>query len=193
MEIRVHVKDGEEFSFVQKDEELIDRILSTINPFRLFQREQIVIQGATTTIGFSAKSIECIEFLTDRKLDWPSAGGLEDVVSLSEESFSMESERRAGQDMRKVQIAVKKGDIVDGLGIYVMESGKRFYFIYSIKVHGRLDARKRIQYFLDSWGFPARRESGGYLLINPKNISQWSLHPGPPVAPTDAWYVNRIE
>jgi len=193
MEVWLHQTDGERFVFHQDDENQAARMFASIEPFRFFRKPQIIIQGRTATHGFSPASIEAVEFFGDVGKKWELAGGLQDCMAISEDRYLREFDKRTGLEARRVQVNVKMGEPVTGLGVYTMKSGRRFYFIYEVVAQGRLDARSRIQSFLDSWGFPARRESGGWLLVNPKNITQWSLHPGPPVAPTDAWYASRIE
>lgn len=191
MEIRVQVNDGETFRFQQEDPAIAEEILKSVHPARFFATPQIIIQGHGETGGFSSPFVECIEFITDAEAPWLQAQANERFTTISKEEF--EKRRTELENPPETAAGAQPGREFQGIAEFVLRSGTRAYFEYSVFARDRLEQRMLLQNFLIHPSFHAYRQGGGHVLINPHNVSRWVMLPGPPELPKAAWHADRLE
>ena len=191
MKIVVHVTHGKSFVFEQPDPVEAGGILGGVHPNRLFAQPQIIIQGTTSTSGFATPAVEAVEFHTEVEIEWLKHGGPGLLTSVDRETFAAALAERKGQ-LAALRNKLAPGDRIFGQGEMVMRSDRRFYLHFESVVGGQLDMRHNLSAFLEARSMAAMLPEGGALLINPANIVRWTLYPGPPDVPRNAWPASRI-
>lgn len=192
MDILIHVIDNEVFTFRQEDPQAIRAILATVQPKNLFNRHQLVVQGLTSTSGFACLSIEWIEFLLEEETGWQLPPAAMDARSVTRETWERNTAGHE-EDFREQMQAMRPGQLRVAYIELVMRSGQRLFLEHAGSVAGRIEQRASVQSFLEPGGIYARREGGGHVIINPHNVTRWSMRPGVKNPPQNHWPASLID
>ncbi len=190
MEISIHIADGESFSFVQPDEQEIQKIFTNAQPNRIFTNKQILVYGKMAVSSFNASAIEYIEFDTDKEVNWPKIQQLNEAHIVDEEEFknimTMLSRKYKGT---RDDIGV--GDEVHGAMELILRSGKKLFVGYKTTAKQGVEARQGLTHLFNQPALHFDRFPQGKIIINTEAISRYAIYPGPPTAPTNSWVATR--
>ncbi len=189
MNITIHVSNGESFRFAQPDKETALKVLDGFQPNRLFTRPQILVHGSFSVSGFSSKEVEFIEFETDLEPGWTNRQRMESLQVLAKEDFD-EALMKLTRRLEK-GLSTEDESAFHGLVDFRFLSGRELYLRAAFEKLGSIDDRHRLQSFFESEGFAARMSRGGWTVINTRAIVRYTIQPGPPTAPLNAWVAAR--
>ncbi len=186
LEIRLYLIDGSQACFKQMDAGISQRIVSQIQPERIFSQPYLAMAGASSLTGIPCSKVAAIEFVTEVYPGWAFPKEISDIVEITEDSF------RAGfisfrQALRIRAQTPEVGDPYVSYGELLLAGGKKIH----VEVHGVIrnivEQRRLVHQVFYAPCLTARRREGGALLVNPANLLTVEFSPGPREAPNTAW------
>lgn len=183
MKIHILLSNRETYTYVVKSEERARDLLNEIVPPKLFSRQRLIIQGATSVSGFACPHVEWVEFETEHAPPWAYINqGIERLERISETEF---------QELIVRQSAGANEDEI--FAEFVMRSGRHLFVRIMLVSESAGGFRQLIAHLLDGGGFDVMDDdSGRRLIVNPSNIARWNVHPAPktPLPEQFAWMAN---
>ena len=184
MDIRIHVTDGETFTFNQKNQVIAENILKSIRPNKMFTQPRIIIQDSISISVFACYRVEWIEFITKIDPGWLAPHGPKSLKLISEREYEervalkeLEIETRERPTPAEAALSMKV------LLSFVMRSGQQ---LFAETTHFRS------QYSPEPNGVYGKRNKDGHVLINPQNIIQWTVNCTFADTARNAWEANRV-
>lgn len=183
MKIHILLSDRETYTYVVESDERARDLLNEIVPPKLFTRPRLILQGTTSVSGFACAHVEWVEFETDHAPPWGYTNqGIERLERITEAEFQELIVRQSS--------GATQGEIFAEL---VMRSGRHLFVRIMPVSETAGEFRQVIAHLLDGGGFDvADEDSGCRLIVNPKNIARWNVHPAPdkPLPGQIAWLAN---
>lgn len=195
LEFHIYATDGEVTRFVQDDAAEAQKILSQIQPNRLFAQKQIIIAGLRSLNAFQTSAVGRIDLIMEGHPGWPFHHGISDAVQITEAEFRERyrpeetGTTRTGQEITPGQSVTLFAavDLLDCEGVYLEVSTKA-----QSETLTPIDTGLLIQQFFAQPVLHARRQGGGAILINPANVVRLTFFPGPRETPPGAWPARYV-
>lgn len=186
LEIRIHLIDGSETRFRQTDADTARRIISQVQPERVFSLPYLAITGTSSLTGIPCPKITAIEFVTSVFPLWSFPPEITDIAEISEEGF------RAGflsfREALKMRVKTPEvGDPYVSYGEIALSGGKKVHVEVRGVIRNVVEQRRLVHQVFTAPCLIARRREGGALLVNPANLLTVEFSPGPREAPSTAW------
>jgi hypothetical protein len=191
LQIRVHGVDGSIATFTQDKPALVRRILEDCQNPHFFTQDRITIAGQHSVTTFAASNIARIDLGYKEFSDWKFPQGIRNIVELKEPEFLYQA---ALFDLvhleRRQQRRTVGGPVVVFLDIAIL--GGRHMFLKIMAVEELpADRLQRVHSFLAAPSLCFRRQSGGLAIVNLAHAVRFTIYPGLPEVPTDAWSANE--
>jgi len=191
LQIRVHGVDGSVATFTQDEPAFVKRILADCQNGHLFSRERITIAGQHAVTTFVASKIARIDLGYERFSDWKLPLGIEDIVELTEPEFLYQGYLLDLEHLDRRRQQLTMGDCDVGLVNIEMAGGRHVFLKIESVVGLPADHMQRIHSFLAAPSLSFRLEGGGLAFVNLANAMRFTVYPGPPEVPTDAWSAEQ--
>lgn len=188
LEIHLHLEDGRIIKFAQNDAVTAQKILSHIDPHKVFAQPPIIFSGKHSLTTILPSAIVRIDLIGENLPNWPYLHNVQEVQEISEEEF-----RQRFRPELAAQPA-RPGEIVTAYAELELVNGSRIFVEVRIEVEERLPADQAvfIQQLFIAGGLHARKRGGGISLVNPAKLVSFSFYPGPPVLPPGTWEAERL-
>lgn len=190
MMITILLTNGGEFRFEQKDRIEAERILSGIRPTRLYDQKQLLFHGRSSVSGFNTAQVECVALQTDLQPPWEDPGRM-NFRLMTKEMFAEVLAQRGTKAVEVENADRAPATEQSVLAEFVLASDRRVYMMAQRVAADPIDANSVLARFLDTGGFAVSGEKQ-FLLVNPHAIVRWTMYPGPPTAPQQAWRASRV-
>lgn len=186
LQIQIHLHDGRVMTYQQDDADVAAKILAGVQPAKLFAERQLLIAGAYSLSGFTSDSVVRVDFIIDELPKWPFPHGLTDAVEIPKEEFNRHYVPEDDESLKREK-EWKEGEEVHSYGEFELNSGKSVFAEFESVRRGGIEQRQTAHNFLTGSGFHIRRRDRGVMILNPVNIARWTIFPGPPTTPKNAW------
>ena len=194
LEIRVHLINGDVSRFVQDDPEAAAALLSGIDPTRLFEQRELIIQdhGATTVFPWSA--VVRVDLVMNDYPKWPFPHGVDRVVEITAEEFqekythhtthSLPDERPLAGTPLTTYV---EAELINREKLYLAVHGR-------VELEGLIpvDQSLRLHRFLHGPALYCQRKGSGAILINAESIVRLIYCPRPPETLPNAWQSRHL-
>jgi hypothetical protein len=189
LQIQLHLVDGNLATYEQTDPIAVGSILREVQPAKVFSERQILIAGGFTVSGYSTASVVRVDFVGEDVPDYRLGPEMNRLEEISRDAF--EAGRVAGDDeSRKRKRAWTVGETFSGFAELELNNGAFVFLEFESTLRSKLDQRLVLQHFLAGSGLYCKRLGGGASFINTAAVVRWTLFPGPPEAPQNAWVAH---
>ena len=185
--IRVHLTDGSMESFTQNDEAEAQKLWDKIEPTRLFTSSRIVVAGEHSKSVYVTAQIVRVDFIQKSDACWEFPGGYSDIVELSEEDFRKNARLDQPEQMAKRNQPTPVGDLLVSFLKLHLAGGKPLFLMIEFPVKLPVENHSFMQFLLSKGGFHMRLCGGGIGVVNLGNLLGYTVYPGVPQLPADAW------
>ncbi|MEO8376755.1 MAG: hypothetical protein ABI579_03725 [Candidatus Sumerlaeota bacterium] len=192
IEIHIHTADGNVYSFYQDKAEEIARIISSIQPQKVFAQRHLLIAGSFFMAGFPADEITRIDLAMDQPVEWEFLHNLQSVEEITTQEFE-DMRSPVNNDVRRSSQNVPVGEFTEYTGEIMLRDGQQLCLRIIERVGLKIDQRQNIQNMFASAGFHVKRRDGGVIIVNPTLITRWAFYPGPADIPKNAWQAHRSD
>ena len=187
LEIRIHGADGQSETFVQDDTVIADAILKNAQPGRLFGLEKIVIAGTHSLTAFVPAKVLRIDFVQEGLACWAFPTGIIDAIELSENEFRSKVHLDDLDNLQKRAQVRTPGDFAVGFLDIEMLGGGHIFLGVEFVVGLPLEQLQRLNLLLSTPSVHFRLREGGFAALNLAHLVRFTVYPGPPQAPANAW------
>jgi hypothetical protein len=188
LEIHLHLEDGRTVTFAQNDAATAQKILSHIDPHKVFAQHPIILSSKHSMTTILPSALVRIDLIGDNLPHWPQLHNVQEVQEISEEVF-----RQRFRPELYAQPA-RPGEVVTAYAELALVNGSRIFVEVRIEVEERLPADQAvfIQQLFTAGGLHAKKRGGGISLLNPAKLVSFSFYPGPQVLPPGTWEAERL-
>ncbi len=187
LEIRIHFADGSRETFVQPDIEMAENILQQINPSNLFAQPRIVVADDYSKSVFVCSHINRIDFAHAGDGFSHIPGDHADLVELTEEEFHRHVPLNNPSRLDKRAQHRRVGDLQVSFHNLRMRGGSHVYLMKETLVKLPVESPSYMQRWLSKGALAVRLPGGGQSVLNLANLIGYSVYPGVPEIPSDAW------
>ena len=187
LEIRVHGLDGTVESFVQVEPALADSIMEDVQPGRLFALDKIVIAGDYSLTAFIPCKLVRIDFIQKGLACWGFPAGIVDAIELSEQEFREKAHLDDAENLEKRNQVRAPGEFAIGFVDLEMVGGLHLFLGVEFVVGLPAERMQRLNLLLSAPSVHFRMRQGGIGTLNLANLVRFTMYPGPPQAPANAW------
>jgi len=194
LEIHFHLTDGTVTRFVHDDAATAQQLLDSIHPDRVFSPHEILIAGKYSMTAVPTARIARIDLVTDRYPGWPFPNHVQDVVQIPHEQFQEREVGKPGAMLRADRLLPTGAPVVTYVEI-VLLNAEKLYLEFHLLAQAQTPVERGLsihQFLSNMQTLTVRRHNGGAILVNPVNIVQLSLFPGPPETPPNAWLARHL-
>jgi len=187
LEIRIHGLDGTVESFVQLEPTLADHIMDGVQPGRLFCLDKVVIAGDHSLTAFVPSRLVRIDFIQEGLACWGFPAGIVDAIELSQEEFRDRAHLNDVENLEKRNQVREPGEFAVGFVDLEMVGGLHLFLAVEFLVGLPAERMQRFNLLLSAPSVHFRMRQGGIGTLNLANLVRFTLYPGPPQAPSNAW------
>ena len=192
LEIHVHLEDGRVSKFGSVDEAEIAKILSNLNPTKLYSPQLMMLGNDTSLSAFRSARVIRIDFISESLPVFQFLHNVNDIQEVTPEEHDEWSQIDSDDLQRDM------GDRVNRVHSEIeMTNGSRIFLQVDVvpRSEGRtpIDTAMFIQQLFGSEGVYFRRRGGGIIVLNPSHIVRISFNPSPPIAPPGLWRMIPIQ
>ncbi len=174
-------------SFTQNDEAEAQKLWDKIEPTRLFTSSRIVVAGKHSKSVYVTAQIVRVDFIQKSDACWEFPGGYSDIVELSEEDFRKNARLDQPEQMAKRNQPTPVGDLLVSFLKLHLAGGKPLFLMIEFPVKLPVENHSFMQFLLSKGGFHMRLCGGGIGVVNLGNLLGYTVYPGVPQLPADAW------
>lgn len=187
LEIRFHFADGSRETFVQPDVDMAENILRQINPSDLFTQPRIVIADDYSKSVFVCSQINRIDFVHAGDGFSHIPDDHVDLVELTEAEFHRHVPLKNPSRLDKRAQHRRVGDLQVSFHNLRMRGGSHVYLMKETLVKLPAESQSYMQRWLSKGALAVRLPRGGQSVLNLANLIGYSVYPGVPEIPSDAW------
>ncbi len=185
--IRFHLTDGSVHSFVQTDDVAAQKLWAEVDPVRIFARSRIVVSNEHSKAVFVTAEIVRVDFLQESLSCWSFPGGYSDIVELSEEEFQQHTHLDEPALMKKREKYTVPGDLFVSFVRVQMRGSRPFFAMIELPAKLPAESQSYMQFMLSKAAVYMRLRAGGIGVLNLANLAGYTVYPGLPQIPADAW------
>lgn len=187
LEIRIHFTDGSHETFVQPNVDMAESILQQINPSHLFTQSRIVVADDYSKSVFVCAHINRIDFAHDGDGFSHIPDDHADLVELTEAEFHRHVPLNNPSRLEKRAQHRRVGDLQVSFHNLRMRGGSHVYLMKETLVKLPAESQSYMQRWLSKGALAVRLPGGGQSYLNLANLIGYSVYPGVPEIPSDAW------
>jgi len=187
LEICFQFVDGSEEKFVQPVPEIAENIWRQLNAAHLFTRSRIVIADDYSKSVFVSSQINRIDFVFEGSDFSRIPKDHADLVELSEEDFRAHVPLKDPARLERRVQPRRVGDLLVSFLHLRMRGGSHAYLMNETLVKLPVDNQSFMQRLLSGGSYSIRLQSGGQGFLNLSNLLGYTVYPGVPEIPGDAW------
>jgi len=187
LEIRFEFVDGSVANFFQPDPEIAERIWSRIKAAYLFTRPRIVVANDYSKSVFLCSQINRIDFLFDGSDFSQIPNDHADLVELSEAVFRARVHLEDPARLERRVQTRRVGDLLVSFLHLRMRGGSNVYLMNETLVKLPVENHSFMQRLLSGGSYSIRLQGGGQGFLNLANLVGYTVYPGVPEIPNDAW------
>jgi hypothetical protein len=191
LEIRFHFVDGSTETFTQTDAEAANAIRHQINLSSLFHQSRIVVADDYSKSVFVCSEINRIDFVSDCSGFSRIPSDHADLVELTEAEFNRHVPQDEPERLEKRQQSRYVGDLLVSYIHLRMRGGSHVYVMNEAIIKLPIDSQSFMQRLLSKGLYGIRLRGGGYGILNLQNLIGYTVYPGVPEVPSDAWIADR--
>ena len=187
LEIRFQFVDGSEATYFQPDLEIAESIWSRINVAHLFTRPRIVIADDYSKSVFVCSQINRIDFVFEGSDFSQIPDDHAELVELSEREFRTRVPLEEPERLDKRAQPRRVGDLLVSFLHLRMRGGSHIYLMNETLIKLPVDNHSFMQRLLSGGCYSIRLQGGGHGFLNLANLIGYTVYPGVPEIPNDAW------
>jgi len=187
LEIRFHFVDGSQETFIQTDAAAANAIRHQINLSSLFHQSRIVVADDYSKSVFVCSEINRIDFVSDCSGFSRIPSDHADLVELTEEEFNRHVPLDEPDRLERRVQCRQIGDLLVSYLHLRMKGGSHVYVMNEAVIKLPVDSQSFMQRLLSKGLYGIRLREGGYGLLNLQNLIGYTVYPGVPEVPADAW------
>jgi hypothetical protein len=185
--IRIHLTDGSVQSFTQTDDAASQKLWAEVDPMRIFTRARIVVSSEHSKAIFVTAEIVRVDFHQESLNCWNFPGGYSDIVELSEEEFRQHTHLDEPALMPKREKGTSRGDLLVSFVRIQMRGSRPFFAMIELPAQLPAESQSYMQFMLSKAAVYMRLRGGGIGVLNLANLAGYTVYPGLPQVPADAW------
>jgi hypothetical protein len=187
LEIRFHFVDGSIQIYRQGNAEVAQSILRRIDPSVLFSQPRIVVADAYSKSVFVCSQINRVDLVFDD----PGFSGIPydhaDLVELTEAEFNQHVPLDEPARLERREQQREAGDLLVSFLHLRMRGGSDVYVMNEAIVKLPIENHSFMQRLLSKGAYSIRLAEGGQGILNLQNLIGYTVYPGVPEIPADAW------
>ncbi len=187
LEIRFQFVDGSKANFFQRDLEMAESIWSRINVAHLFTRPRIVIADDYSKSVFVCSQINRIDFVFEGSDFSQLPNDHADLVELSEQEFRTRVPVAEPERLDKRAQPRHVGDLLVSFLHLRMRGGSHIYLMNETLIKLPVENHSFMARLLSGGCYSIRLQCGGHGFLNLANLVGYTVYPGVPEIPGDAW------
>src|SRR6266699_6040249 len=187
LEIRFQFVDGSVTNFFQSDPQIAENIWSRINVAHLFTRPRIVVADDYSKSVFLTSQINRIDFFFEGSDFSKIPNDHADLVQLSEQEFRA---RVPLEEPARLERRVQPRHVGDLLVSFLhlrMRGGSHIYLMNETLIKLPVENHSFMARLLSGGCYSIRLQCGGHGFLNLANLVGYTVYPGVPEIPNDAW------
>ena len=187
LEIRFQFVDGSEATYFQPDLEIAESIWSRISVAHLFTSPRIVVADDYSKSVFLVSQINRIDFVFEGSDFSKIPTDHAELVELGEDEFR---EYVPLDDPTRLEKRVQPRHVGDLLVSFLhlrMRGGSHIYLMNETLIKLPVDNHSFMQRLLSGGCYSIRLQGGGHGFLNLANLIGYTVYPGVPEIPNDAW------
>jgi len=189
--LRFYLRDGSVESFVQDGLAEAQPFLQQIGTGQLFNHPRIIVAGAHYKTVFVSSELNRIDLVWPHLEFWPN--GYVDVVELTRAQFRKNTHLDDPARMRRREHHLRVGDLYVSFLDVRLAGGQRVYLMRESQVKLPAESQSLMRHLLSKGPFTFRLSEGGLGLLNLANLVRYTVYPGVPELPVDAWTGTPVE
>lgn len=187
LEIRFQLVDGSVANFFQPDPETAESIWSRIKVAHPFARPRIVVADEYSKSVFVCSQINRIDFVFEGSDLSQIPKDHTELVELSEREFRARVPVEEPQRLDKRVRPRRAGDLLVSFLHLRMRGGSHVYLMKEALIRLPVENYSFMQRFLSGGSYSIRLRGGGHGFLNLANLVGYTVYPGVPEIPNDAW------
>jgi len=194
LKIQIHLTDGTIAGFTQHDAAAIEKILSHIQPDKLFAPRLLILGSDASMTAFPTATVVRVDFIADNLPEWPFHHNTANIAEIAEGEFRQRFNLQDYEPVRQTRI-IPDGRLTVFAELELLNGDRSFFEIHTIDSTAPrlpLEHMMFLQQLFAASGLHAGRRAGGILVINPANIVRFTLYPGPVDPPPNCWPASRV-
>lgn len=190
LEIYIHKLDGSVERFIQSETALAERILTEIQPARMFVREKIIIADGNSLTSFPARQVVRIDLVSEPSSTLILPPGIVEAEEFTEAEWRARLQTAERCDSYEAQ----SRDSLVVVFLNIKMAGQRPLFLaLESPLHLLADQPEAILYPLYPLAAPTlcfRMRTGGIAILNLAHLMHFTLFPTPPSIPMVTWLAH---
>jgi hypothetical protein len=174
-------------NFFQPKHKIAESIWSRISAAQLFTRPRIVVADDYSKSVFVCSQINRIDFVFEGSDFSQIPNDHADLVELSEEDFRGHVPLEEPARLEKRAQPRRVGDLLVSFLHLRMRGGSHIYLMNETLVKLPVDNHSFMQRLLSGGSYSVRLQGGGQGFLNLSNLVGYTVYPGVPEIPNDAW------
>ena len=192
LEIRIYFADGSQETFVQPNVDMAENILQQINPSHLFNQSRIVVADDYSKSVFVCSHINRIDFVHAGDGFSHIPDDHADLVEMTEAEFRRHVPLNNPSRLDKRAQQRRVGDLQVSFHNLRMRGGSHVYLMKETLVKLPAESQSYMQRWLSKGALAVRLPRGGQSVLNLANLIGYSVYPGVPEIPSDAWMAQTV-
>ena len=192
LEIRFHFVDGSTQAFIQLDAEAAEVIRQRADSSNLFNQSRFVLADDYSKSVFVGAQINRVDLVFNgpgfSRIPVDSA----DLVELTETEFHRCVLTNDPARLQRRDRPLQVGDLMVSFLHLRMKGGSRVYLMREALVKLPAESQSFMQGLLSKGTYGIRLRAGGYALLNLQNLIGYTVYPGVPELPADAWMAQPM-
>ena len=187
VEIRFYFVDGSQQTFFQNDPEVAEAIKNQIHPSILFHQSRILVADDYSKSVFVCSHINRVDFVFKEPDFFNLPPDHADVVELTEAEYRKRVPVNEPDRLERREQRREVGDMLVSFLDLRMRGGCHIYLMNETLVKIPADSQSFMQRLLSKEAYIIRLPRGGHGVINLQNLIGYTVYPGVPEVPADAW------
>src|SRR6266576_1096877 len=187
LEIRFYLADGSSETFIQSDAEAAEVIRQRADSSNLFNQSRIVIADNYSKSVFVSAQVNRIDLVFDGSGHSRIPPDHLDLVELTEAEFHQCVPVNDPDLLPRREHEREVGDLLVSFLDLRMRGGSHVYLMNETVVKLPAESQSFMQRLLAKGTYGIRLREGGHGLLNLQNLIGYTVYPGVPELPTDAW------
>lgn len=189
LQIHIHLVDGNVLRYEQHDPIAKEAIIKNLQPTKVFDERQIMIAGGYTVTGYSTSAVVRVDLMMEGLPEFRFGPEMANLSEITKDDFNERYRPEEGESLKRKR-PWTVGETFSGLAELELLNGTSIFLEFETTLRSKLDQRLVLQHFLSGSGLYCRRHGGGASFINTATVVRWTLFPGPPEAPQNAWIAH---
>jgi hypothetical protein len=187
LEIRFQFVDGTAANFFQPDREIAENIWGRITVAQMFTRPRIVIADEYSKSVFVCSHINRIDFVFEGSDFSHIPNDHAELVELSEREFRARVPLEEPERLDKRVQPRRVGDLLVSFLHLRMRGGSHIYLMNETLIKLPVENHSFMARLLSGGCYSIRLQGGGHGFLNLSNLVGYTVYPGVPEIPNDAW------